>query len=433
MITFASIGLGLVFSAVVPPGQPADEESHFRTVQYYAKHASMPVLGEAGVTYEGQQGPIYYAGAALVERASQLFFDEKGSFYTIRAIGVLLLWPLVVLTYAISRQLVPEKPRLALLSAAFVSLHPSILAIAGSVQNDLLAIDLSVLALLLLIGALHQPTLLLHSAAAVGLVSALAILTKASAFFLIPTAMVAIFLCAKRRRAAWHVVFIATFLSGAGWFFARNVWLYGDLTGENGVVRAGVSFPPDMFTGINSIVQWFRVIASHFTIPYEYYWHVAWAHPFEPSVTVRAAIVLAAMIPVLGLIHVLYTRGKWLSSWVIASSDLHVAILAVLTLTVGYTVIDWSFRSLSPRMLFPLFPFFALLVTVGLGETRRWATPAIPAVAYEALSVFVLVVVDVYVLVQVAGIPNQPYWLFPRGPDTTAAVRPGDAALRASN
>jgi hypothetical protein len=225
VIALASIGLGLIFSAVVPPGQPADEEGHFRTVQYYAKHASMPVLGEAGVTYEGQQGPIYYTAAALVERAADLFFDEKGSFYTIRVIGVMLLWPLVVLTFAISRQLVPERPRLALLSTAFVSLHPSILAIAGSVQNDLLVIDLSLLTLLLLIWVLHQPTLLLHSAAAIGFVTALAILTKTSAFFLVPTAMTAILFCAKRQRAAWQVVFIVTFLSGAGWFFARNVWL----------------------------------------------------------------------------------------------------------------------------------------------------------------------------------------------------------------
>ena len=38
--------------AIVPPGTPYDEPSHFGTVQYYATMHRMPVLGQPGVSYE---------------------------------------------------------------------------------------------------------------------------------------------------------------------------------------------------------------------------------------------------------------------------------------------------------------------------------------------------------------------------------------------
>ena len=59
VIVVASLLLGLVYVFAVRPGTPGDEPSHFDTIQFYARHARLPVLGQPGVSYEGQMGPLY--------------------------------------------------------------------------------------------------------------------------------------------------------------------------------------------------------------------------------------------------------------------------------------------------------------------------------------------------------------------------------------
>ena len=58
--------IGVWLAARVPPGLPYDEPAHWSTVLYYAREHRLPVLGDPGVAYEAQMGPVYYALAGLL-------------------------------------------------------------------------------------------------------------------------------------------------------------------------------------------------------------------------------------------------------------------------------------------------------------------------------------------------------------------------------
>lgn len=62
----ATTALGLWFALRVPLGLPYDEPAHWGTVLAYASGHRLPVLGDPGVPYEAQMGPVYYTLAAVL-------------------------------------------------------------------------------------------------------------------------------------------------------------------------------------------------------------------------------------------------------------------------------------------------------------------------------------------------------------------------------
>ena len=96
--------LGAAAALMVPAGLPYDEPSHWSTVKYFAEHWTLPVLGAPGVTYEGQQTPLYYLmGAALAG------VTADSAFMAVRLFGVLGHALLVGLTAVILRETVRDR------------------------------------------------------------------------------------------------------------------------------------------------------------------------------------------------------------------------------------------------------------------------------------------------------------------------------------
>ena len=54
-LAVAAGAFGLAAALVVPAGLPYDEPAHWSNALYYAENLGPPVLGDPGVTYEGQQ------------------------------------------------------------------------------------------------------------------------------------------------------------------------------------------------------------------------------------------------------------------------------------------------------------------------------------------------------------------------------------------
>ena len=77
--------LAMTAALVVPAGLPYDEPAHWSNVLFYAEHLGPPVLGDPGVSYQGQQTPLYYALAAVVVR---VVGDADAAFLTVRLLGV---------------------------------------------------------------------------------------------------------------------------------------------------------------------------------------------------------------------------------------------------------------------------------------------------------------------------------------------------------
>ena len=274
--------LGVVYSVVVPPFEASDELWHYPMVKYIADHWALPVQ-ESGVEtpwrQEGSQPPLYYALAAaatfwidtsdmevvrrlnhhvdngvatpdgninlVVHHPAREAFPWRGTIlavHLIRFLSVLMGIAAVYLTYLIAREVLPDRPGLALGATAIHAFTPMYVFISGSVNNDNLVAPLSSLALLMLLRLARQSTWTSRQALLrylmLGVVLGLAALTKTSSLALTVLTALVVTVRAVRRRS-WDEFLMGGFatllplLVIAGWWFLRNLQLYGDLTGFN--------------------------------------------------------------------------------------------------------------------------------------------------------------------------------------------------------
>ena len=294
LILFVLLGVGYAF--VTPVFEASDELWHYPMVRHLADGNPLPVQvfnpDAAGPwKQEASQPPLYYyIGAALTfwidtsdmesvrwlnphvdngvikadKNANLVIHDPDADIWrgtqlavlVVRLFSVLLGATTVYLTYRIAQEVAPGRPEIALGAAAVNAFTPMFLFISGAVNNDNLVILLASLALLLMIryvrvdekSARQRYLYLLVLGTVIGLGS----LTKMSALGLFPLAALAIFIERWRNlgrgvdlrslgRVIWQsaihfFVLFAPALLIAGWWYYRNVQLYGDWSGWNAFI-----------------------------------------------------------------------------------------------------------------------------------------------------------------------------------------------------
>ncbi|MCA9979957.1 MAG: glycosyltransferase family 39 protein, partial [Anaerolineales bacterium] len=190
------------------------------------------------------------------------FSNWQGSLLAIRLVrlaSVLLGACTVYLTYLIGKEVAPQRPELALGAAAINAFTPMFLFISGAVNNDNLAIPLASLGVLLLIRLVTRPPQNTKSAAQqtllFGMVTGLAILTKQGTFALLPLAggtfVIYQWVHGREqwqnalpfgaqlrdlgqillRASAQFALMLLPVVLIAGWWYWRNIQLYGDFLG----------------------------------------------------------------------------------------------------------------------------------------------------------------------------------------------------------
>jgi 4-amino-4-deoxy-L-arabinose transferase-like glycosyltransferase len=186
--------------------------------------------------------------------------------HLVRLLSVLMGAVTVWLTYKIALELFPptappQSPPytggrwLALGAAAINAFTPMFIFISGAVNNDNLTMMLCSLALLMMVKRLRDQGsgsgdqgsgraafwLSIGRWLPLGIVLGLAALTKTSALALLPIAALAISIVAWRK-ASWPEFFAGAIATAipvlliAGWWYLRNVQLYGDPTGINAFI-----------------------------------------------------------------------------------------------------------------------------------------------------------------------------------------------------
>jgi 4-amino-4-deoxy-L-arabinose transferase-like glycosyltransferase len=121
------------------------------------------------------------------------------------------------------------------LAAGLIAFNPQFLFISALVTNDALLTALSAILTWLIVRA--DDGWRVWDAAAIGIVLGLALLTKQSAIILIPVALIGSVAWPRRgvpslrRSALAAIVMLAAAVAIAGWWYARNQRLYGDLFG----------------------------------------------------------------------------------------------------------------------------------------------------------------------------------------------------------
>jgi hypothetical protein len=195
--------------------------------------------------YQNSQPPIYFLLAGPI--AMLLPNDPQIILYVSRVISILFGAGVVFFSWAAMRELAPGHPVWAVGVVAVIALLPEFCFNNARVGNDSLANCLGAAAFYVWFRALRQPDYdrwMLRAGAVVGL----AVLAKLTAVALVPgLALVILFRAfqASGGERVWRARLLrgarmAAVASGAillvcGWWLVRNLIVYGDLTGTNGV------------------------------------------------------------------------------------------------------------------------------------------------------------------------------------------------------
>lgn len=227
------------------------DTSDMEQVRWLNPHVDNGIITQDGNTnlaiHDPQANP--WQGTLLAVRLVRLF-------------SVLLGGVTVYFTYRIAKEVAPTRPEIALGAAAGNAFLPMFLFISGAVNNDNLAIPLASLAVWLMIrivrkqysvGSGQYSVLSIQYWAVdsgqwvLGIVIGLGLLTKEGVFGLLPLAWGTLFIAAwQRNRQISHLqsllsLFLGSLLSFAvllipvvfiaGWWYVRNIQLYGDFLG----------------------------------------------------------------------------------------------------------------------------------------------------------------------------------------------------------
>ena len=285
LILLAFLGLGTLYSIVVPLFEAPDEDGHYTYVRYMAQGRGLPAIrldGEetAVSPYVINHPPLYYGLAGLatswigadsdspmaplrnavqynphfdygvrglrgnknaVIHTEEQAFPYDGTSLVVhigRWVSLLLGSAAVWGTYLLVLELFPHQRWLALGAAAITAFNPQFLFISARLGNDAAVAGLCCLTLwatVRFVNREHLPTGAPPWWELVGMggLLGLALLSKVSAVGLVPVVALAILLKAVRHRSLkcfilWSGVTFGVCVALAGWWYLRNQVLYGD-------------------------------------------------------------------------------------------------------------------------------------------------------------------------------------------------------------
>ena len=216
--------------AALPETTGFDATNHLVYVDLVRTEQRVPRADEGWSTYHP---PLYYAAVALLQQgaagwgpAAVRVATKLPSFLA----GLATLW----VVFGLARSLLPARPELAAVAVLFAGVLPLQVYTSAYVSNEPLHAALFGLASLFCVRALLRCRVRLGDAACVGLLVGFALLAKVTALLL--AAVAGFFLLARSaagegvrpaRLAAIAAAYVAPIAAVSGWFYLRNVRLYG--------------------------------------------------------------------------------------------------------------------------------------------------------------------------------------------------------------
>jgi len=398
--------LGTVYNVCTPLFEAPDERFHYPFVRHLAEGGGLPVQDPANPGpwhQEGGQPPLYYVLAALVThwvpsddfpqiaqpnphadvgvirpggspnivvhtpREGWPYSGAVLAVHLARELSVFLGALTVLFTYLLGREVLPDRPLVALGAAALVGFNPMLLFITAAVSNDSLAAAVCTVALWLLVRRLWQEPEP-RRWAAVGVVLGVAGLTKVSALGLWPLAVVVLAWVSWRRRG-WRdflrcgVVMLAVAGAIAGWWYYRNWRLYHDPLGWVNFLalmgrRSGSLTPQVLLSELPGLIRSYWGVFGWFSVGAP-----DWYYALFGAI---AAAGLGGLIVGAGRMGL---HGQWVNRDRLPA----LATVAVWVTAVGVGLVRWSslIPSFQGRLLFPAAAAMALLLALGLGS---WLT-----------------------------------------------------------
>ena len=253
LIVLIYCALGLAYAVETPKWQVPDEPAHYNYVLYLAQNGRFPVLqmGDylheyleeikaarfppdmsiAPLRYEFHQPPLYYVLGAVLYKATP-FLGFEVQFLTLRLFSVLLGCLLLLVSYAVVKEIFPDQEFLALTTTAFMATVPMHIAMSAAINNDTLAeLILALIVWVCIRGLKKGPPQ--RQALLLGVLLALALLTKTTIY--LPAILCVVLVVGARARLLGKRTFLQQLglIAGAAllssWWFLRNVLVYGGL------------------------------------------------------------------------------------------------------------------------------------------------------------------------------------------------------------
>jgi len=215
LLAYGYISLG--YARGTPRWNNPDEPAHVNVIRQIATTGTLPVLVEGdwdkatldrlttawfpndyevdGIRYEGHQPPLYYLLAAPVHRltASQ---PLNRQILALRLFSAAIGAVAVVAAFVVAREAAPDRPVLAVLTAATVAFVPMNTAISAAVNNDCLATSLAAVTLAaLMVG--RRRGFSDRWAVGLGVLVGALVITKLTVYVFAPLILVTLFLASR--------------------------------------------------------------------------------------------------------------------------------------------------------------------------------------------------------------------------------------------
>lgn len=417
------LGLALMYSFMTPVYEAPDELYHFAFINRLANGRPLPVQTNRPLgpwRQEGSQPPLYYAAAAaLVAGIDRSDFSQISLLNPHSVIGdpglignknhvlheayppalnslhgaALATWVARVLSIFLGAVTVAciyhtalsvtNRNTIAVIAAGLTAFNPQFLFISAAVNNDNLVTALNSLILWQTVAMLRQERLDPRRSLLLAMLVALASLSKLSGLAMIPIVTLAGAWVGYRSRnlrglgllvgimiAVWGVV--------AGWWYLRNLTLYGELLGTQTMMTIVDRRDPPALGAL--IIELGSLALS--------YWGLfGWFNVFALGsfYLFTHVLMLAAL------------AGLCLYMWHIRHDHVQGAriFFLVLTFVLGFTaLIFWTRQTpgTQGRLLFPYMAAISTLLAIGLTRLRlspHWILP--PLAAFAALIPFVTI------------------------------------------
>lgn len=416
--------LGTIYSVVTPVFEASDEFLHYPLVEHLASGGSLPVQ-QPGVhtlwDQEGSQPPLYYALSAgltfwidtrdldevfwrnphgklgipldpdnknIVIHTSAEHWPWAGTVlavHLIRLFSVVLGTASVLLVYQVVRAIWPDRRWIALLAMALTAFNPMFLFITGSVNNDNLAVLLGTWTLLLVVRTVNDG-ITPRRTAILAVVVALGTLTKVSGVTLVPLVGLAL-LIHGWRTGRWKESLVAGIVIGlvwtslAGWWYLRNLRLYGELFGTRTMVQvAGPREAPVTLWQLRR--EWYGFWVA--------YWALFGGVNILADPIAYRFLAVVSWLAVAGLV--------WWTFQVIRRKTWRDLLLpGLLVLQIGITfaaLVSWTLQTYGSqgRLMFPVIGALSALMALGLLNALpdRWRSVGTGVVAGPLLLLAVI-------------------------------------------
>ena len=364
-------------------------------------------------------GPLYYLLVGLPLRIGVEAGHGVAGVRVARLITLLLSMVTVVLVARLARALLPGQPHIEVAAAGFLAVITSFQQLSASIYNDSLFILATTGLLILIVKAIREGCSWTRTST-LALLSSAAAATRASGLEIAALAVVAAASWASGRGhgSAFRVVAAAigrmACVAGAvalttGWFYARNLRLYGDLDGATRAV-AGRPQGPSVLSNAFSGRFWLG--------QYDQLWgYFAGEDRVAGAIATAAHLLLAGALVGGGVLllraGISLAKRTRRDGWRLTRAGAAWVVVGVHALLVVVTVLAYFEHGAIPfdRYFFPLLPLVPVIATVMLAALpigRYGLSTAAATLTGAAISVAMTPVVLSHMLAAEGSSPGDP-------------------------